>query len=215
MDESTKEQLIAQFRTYLETSQVDKETDQQKTDLFSLFTELAALRNEVKLESRQVKNALDLFKDTFDTLQTSQEQLIKELEQCRSEQNRQLRDNIRSLFLAFLDIYDRIEAGAATLNSYRLSSWTTQFCRKEIRLIRGLQEGQAMTLRRLEQLLARYQIRPLEALNKPLDPHSMQAVEVEYQPQLENGIVTGELRKGFMWEEEVLRQAEVKVNKNV
>lgn len=214
MDESTKEQLIAQFRTYLETSQVDKETDQQKTDLFSLFTELAALRNEVKLESRQVKNALDLFKDTFDTLQTSQEQLIKELEQCRSEQNRQLRDNIRSLFLAFLDIYDRIEAGAATLNSYRFSSWT-QFCRKEIRLIRGLQEGQAMTLRRLEQLLARYQIRPLEALNKPLDPHSMQAVEVEYQPQLENGIVTGELRKGFMWEEEVLRQAEVKVNKNV
>jgi molecular chaperone GrpE len=72
-----------------------------------------------------------------------------------------------------------------------------------------------MTLRRLEQLLACYQISPLEALNKPLDLHCMQAVEVEYQPQLKNGIVTGELRKGFMWEEEVLRQAEVKVNKNV
>jgi len=214
MDESTKEQLIAQFRTYLETFQVDDKSSPQKTDLFSLFTELAALRNEVKLESRQVKNALDLFKQTFETLQSSQEQLIKDIEQCRREKNLQLRDNLRSLLLAFLDIYDRIEAGAVTLNSYSTSSWS-QICRKEIRLIRGLQEGQAMTLRRLEQLLARYQIRPLETLNKPLDPHCMQVVEVEYQPELTNGIVTGELRKGFIWEEEILRQAEVKVNKNV
>ncbi|OQY48555.1 MAG: hypothetical protein B6247_24935 [Candidatus Parabeggiatoa sp. nov. 2] len=65
MDESTKEKLITQFSAYLDSYQVNEET--QQTDLFSLFTELAALRNEVKLESRQVKNALDLFKETFDT----------------------------------------------------------------------------------------------------------------------------------------------------
>ncbi len=210
MDESTKEKLIAQFSAYLDSYQVNEET--QQTDLFSLFTELAALRNEVKLESRQVKNALDLFKETFDTLQSSHEQLTKEIEHCRSEQGRQVRDNTRPLLLAFLDIYDRLEASMATLNSYTPSSWT-RFCRRETRLIRGLQEGQAMTLRRLEQLLARYKIRPLEVLNKPLDPHSMQAVEIDSQPQLENGIVTAELRKGFMWEDELLRPAEVKVNK--
>jgi molecular chaperone GrpE len=210
MDESTKEKLIAQFSAYLDSYQVNEET--QQTDLFSLFTELAALRNEVKIESRQVKNALDLFKETFDTLQSSHEQLTKEIEHCRSEQSRQLRDNTRPLLLAFLDIYDRLEASLATLNSYTPSSWT-HFCKREIRMVRGLQEGQAMTLRRLEQLLARYQIRPLEVLNKPLDPHSMQAVETDSQPQIENGIVTAELRKGFMWENELLRPAEVKVNK--
>ena len=211
MDESTKERITAQFRAYLDTYQVDEET--QQTDLFSLFTELAALRNEVKLESRQVKNALDLFKGTFDTLQSSHDQLTHELEHCRNEQSRQIRENTRTLLLAFLDVYDRLEAGMTTLNSYT-SSWI-HLCKRENRLIRGLQEGQAMTLRRLDKLLASYGVRPLEVLNKPLDPHCMRAVEVDSQPKVKNGIVTGELRKGFMWEEEVLRPAEVKVNKRI
>ena len=211
MDESTKERITAQFRAYLDTYQVDEET--QQTDLFSLFTELAALRNEVKLESRQVKNALDLFKGTFDTLQSSHDQLTHELEHSRNEQSRQIRENTRTLLLAFLDVYDRLEAGMTTLNSYT-SSWI-HLCKRENRLIRGLQEGQAMTLRRLDKLLASYGVRPLEVLNKPLDPHCMRAVEVDSQPKVKNGIVTGELRKGFMWEEEVLRPAEVKVNKRI
>ena len=211
MDESTKERLTAQFRAYLDTDPVDTET--QQTDLFSLFTELAALRNEVKLESRQVKNALDLFKDTFDTLQSSHDQLSQELEHCRSEQSRQIRDKTRALLLAFLEVYDRLEAGMTTLNSYSASSWV-RLCKRENRLIRGLQEGQAMTVRRLDKLLASYGVRPLEVLNKPLDPHCMRAVEVDSQFNVKNGIVTGELRKGFMWNEEVLRPAEVKVNKN-
>jgi molecular chaperone GrpE len=211
MDEKTKEDLINQFRAYLDSESFNEES--QQTDLFSLFTELAALRNEVKLESRQVKSALDLFKTTFDTLESSSEQLSRELEHCHSDQARQIRENTRTLLLAFLDIYDRLEAGLLTLKSYSPSSLALWLSKREIRLIRGLQEGQAMTLRKLDQILARYQVRPLEALNKPLDPHCMQAVEVDSQPGVKNGIVISELRKGFMWENEVLRLAEVKVNK--
>ncbi len=209
MDETQKEKLIEQFREYLETSPVNFDT--QQTDLFSLFTELAALRMEVKLESRQVKNALDMFKVTFDTVQSSHDQLCKELEHCRSEQRTKIRDMTRSLLLAFLEVYDRLEAGVISLKNYT-PSWHF-FCKREIRLIQGLQEGQAMTLRRLDQLLARYRVRPLEVFNKPLDPHRMRAVEVDSQSAIGNGIVTGELRKGFMWENELLRPAEVKVNK--
>jgi molecular chaperone GrpE len=212
MDESTKESLTEQFRTYLDSYQADEETT-QKTDLFSLFTELAALRNEVKLESRQVKTALDLFKDSFDTVQSSYDQLNKDLERCRHEQGAQKREITQALLLAFLDVYDRLEAGMKTLNNYTPSLLAAYFCKRERRLIQGLQEGQAMTLRRTLQLLARYQVHPLDVLNKPLDPHRMQAVEVDSQPKLENGIVTEELRKGFMWGDEVLRLAEVKVNK--
>lgn len=211
MNESTKNRLTEQFHTYLDTYQIDEDTN-DKIDLFSLFTELAALRNEVKLESRQVKSALDMFKDTFDTVQSSYEQLNKELERCHNEQRTQKREITQPIILAFLDIYDRLEAGMRTLNSYMPSSWIF-FCKREHCLIQGLQEGQAMTLRRVLQLLAHHQVRPFPVLNKPLDPHRMQAVEVDCQPNIENGIVTGELRKGFMWENEVLRHAEVKVNK--
>jgi len=215
MDECTKENLLEQFRTYLEFyEEEDDEEDEQQTDLFSLFTELAVLRNEIKLESRQVKTALDTLKEGFDLVQSSHNLLAKDLEHCHSEQQTQRRDIMQSMLLDFLEVYDRLEAGMTTLNKYTPS--VRKFfcdCKAETRLIKGLQEGQAMTMRRLDQLLARYNVQPLEVLDKPLDPHCMRAVEVDSQPQLENGIVTDELRKGFLWEDQVLRPAEVKVNK--
>jgi molecular chaperone GrpE len=41
----------------------------------------------------------------------------------------------------------------------------------------------------------------------------MRVIEVESRPDLAAGFVTGELRKGFVWNDELLRPAEVKVNK--
>ena len=211
MDEFTKENLLEQFRSYLEFHHED-EGDEEQVDLVSLFTEMAALRNEIKLESRQVKIALDTLKNGCELMQSSHVQLTKDLEHCRNEQLSQRRKIMQPLLLDFLEVYDRLEAGMTTLNKYSPTG-KQFFCKAEIRLIKGLQEGQAMTIRRLDQLLARYQVQPLEVLNKPLDPHRMRAVEIDSQSQLENGIVTGELRKGFLWEDEVLRPAEVKVNK--
>ena len=46
-----------------------------------------------------------------------------------------------------------------------------------------------------------------------LDPHTMNAVEIDRDPKIDNGIVLEELRKGFLFEDQVLRIAEVKVNK--
>lgn len=70
-----------------------------------------------------------------------------------------------------------------------------------------------MTLRRLDELLARQHVRPLEVLGITMDPHLMKVVELDHRPELDNGIVTAELRKGFRWGDEILRLAEVKVNK--
>ena len=212
MDESSKEKLIEQFRTYLDQYELNQTETPEQTDLFSLFTELAALRNEIRLESRQLKTALDMFRESFELVQNSNEQLTQELERCRKEQRTKERESTRVLLLAFLEIYDRLDAGLKTLRRYKQSSWGF-FCQPEIRLISGITEGQAMTLRRVTQLLARYQVRPMDVRNKLLDPHTMRAVEVESDHRLRNGIVTEELRKGFMWDQEVLRIAEVKVNK--
>jgi molecular chaperone GrpE len=76
-----------------------------------------------------------------------------------------------------------------------------------------VREGQEITLRRLDQVLAGHRVYPLEAVGRPMDPHTMRAAEVDSRADVDNGIVTGELRKGFLWEGEVLRLAEVRVNK--
>jgi len=42
----------------------------------------------------------------------------------------------------------------------------------------------------------------------------MTAVEIAHDAKLDNGIVIEELRKGFLFGDQVLRLAEVKVNKH-
>jgi len=41
----------------------------------------------------------------------------------------------------------------------------------------------------------------------------MRAAEIEQRSDIGNGIVTEELRKGYLWQGELLRLAEVKVNR--
>jgi molecular chaperone GrpE len=62
--------------------------------------------------------------------------------------------------------------------------------------------------------LQRYQVLPIDCVGKALDPHTMNAVEIAHDPKVANGTVVEELRKGFLFENEVLRLAEVKVNKS-
>ena len=68
-------------------------------------------------------------------------------------------------------------------------------------------------MRRLEQILGAQQVVALAALGQPLDPHAMRAAELDQRRDLANGIVTEELRKGYLWQGELLRVAEVKVNR--
>ena len=70
-----------------------------------------------------------------------------------------------------------------------------------------------MTLKRFDQLLQRHNVQAIDCIGKLLDPSTMSAVEIDRNPKLENGIVIEELRKGFLFEGNVLRLAEVKVNK--
>ncbi len=212
MEEKNKNKLLEQFSQYLE--QAELETENETTDLYSLFSEMAALRSEVKTESRQFKSALNDFKSAFDTLQKSHDELQKELEQYRTRVESERREANRPLLLEFLEVYDRLAAGAKMLESYKpVSSLFSQTKKQDRQFIHGMQEGQNMSLRRLEQLLAKHQVTPIEVLDKPLDPHSMTVLEVGHDPKTGDGIVTEELRKGFRWQDEVLRLAEVKVNR--
>jgi molecular chaperone GrpE len=215
MDTATKEQLIDRFRAYLDVLPevaAEAPTEQRQTDLFSLFTELMALKNEVRLESRQLKTALDEFKAVFDTLQTSHGQLSDALDRARTVQQEQRRTLLRPLLLELLELCDRLEAGLQALRGYQPSP-LSGLCKREKALIAAVGQGQEISLRRLEQLLNGQNVYALEARGKPLDPHTMRATEVEQRTDLDSGIVTEELRQGFTWEGELLRLAEVKVNK--
>ena len=80
-------------------------------DLFSLLAELAALKNEVKLESKQVKQAYEQFRDVFDTLRQTNERLAAELARKPKDEQQTARTTERALLLELLDLRDRLHAG--------------------------------------------------------------------------------------------------------
>ncbi|MGI9212573.1 MAG: nucleotide exchange factor GrpE [Methylococcaceae bacterium] len=217
MSSTAPEELINGFRQYLENlTRPLPEEPPPTTDLYSLFSELEVLRNEVKTESRLVGSAFEQFRDGLDMLRGSQSQLERELERSRAEAAQMRKTLLRPLLLEWLDLHDRLTAGQNSLQNYRPIKgwfWRTLSRKEDRQFINGIRDGQAMTLRRLEESLIRQQVKPLEVLGQIVDPHTMTVVELDHKPELENGMVTQELRKGFLWGHDVLRLAEVKANK--
>ncbi len=212
METHNKSLLLKQFSQYLEAVEIESETEE--TDLYSLYTEMAALRNEVKTEARQFKTALEHFKSGFDVLEQANTKLSKELDTVRLQQEEQHRELTRNFLLDILDIYDRLAAGKNIVENYHpVSSFFNSSHKHDTTFINSMLEGQAMSIRRVLQLMEKHQVVPMQVLSRPLDPHTMIAVEISNNPDLDDGIVIEELRKGFTIQGEVLRLAEVKVNK--
>jgi molecular chaperone GrpE len=151
MDTQIKEQLLNRFQAYLDSvaETATPETESGQTDLFSLFTALAALKNEVRLESRQVKTALGEFKAVFATLDANQAQLSEALEHARATLQEQRRAALKPLLLELLDLRDGLEAGLQAVQSYRPSA-LTWLCKREKTLLAAVAKGQEISLRRLE-----------------------------------------------------------------
>lgn len=215
MDASTRDVLLEQLRNYLETCDTAEEDavagEPDAPDLFTLLAELAALKNEVRIESRQVKAALDQFGALFDTVRESSRRLQEELGRERERAAAECREAERDLLLDLLDLRDRMFAGGEQAARYN-PGWLARRARAD-EFIGGLAEGMAMNLRRLDELLLRRGVRPLEVLRQPFDPYTMRAVETTRDPALPNGVVAAVTRAGFLRDGQPLRAAEVIVNK--
>jgi molecular chaperone GrpE len=221
VDEIAKEQLTARFRAYLDAADgapasehpdggADGDDREPAPDLFTLLAELAALKNEVKLESRQVKVALDEFRGLFDALRDANARAADEQERRRRHEQDSAQKAQKNLLLELLELRDRLQAGQEQALRFR-PGWLGM--RRSVPFVASMAEGMAMNLRRLDETLARRGVRPLPVLNRPFDPRSMHAAELVTDPARAAGLVVAELRKGFLLHDQLLRPAEVAVNR--
>ena len=238
MDQSIKEMLLERLRTYLEeldaahapeagvsqtadaiqmVTDLESEAATDETrDLFSVFVEIAATRNEVRTQSRIVKDALDQFRAVFETLQSGNTALDRELKEAHARAREQTRSVLRPLLLDIIDVRDRLAAGLAAGPPVRAPAWwarwrRTAFVPDPIR--DPWREGLEMTLRRLDRVLADRRVTPIATVGHPFAPTVARVVETRDDPFVAEGLVIAESRTGFEWEGELLRAAEVIVAK--
>jgi len=214
MSDTQKNRLLEEFQAYLEQTDLAHTLSAEQPDLSTLLGEMAGLKSEVKAESRHFKTTLDTLSNALTALQTDNKTLADELA-LQGERLQQMRnETLYAVMLEAVDIYDRLTAGFEVLQNYQpVSSLFSHSKKQDIRFIKSFKEGQSMTLKRFDQLLQRHNVQAIDCIGKLLDPCTMSAVEIDRNPKLENGIVIEELRKGFLFEGNVLRLAEVKVNK--
>jgi molecular chaperone GrpE len=119
----------------------------------------------------------------------------KRIERERREQSEQAVVDLLQELLLIVDDFDlalNVEAGGGA-HAYK----------KGIELIYG----------KLQDLLKKYGVRPIEALGEDFDPNLHQAVIHEESPAHREGEVIGELRRGYTMGDRLLRPAMVKVAK--
>ena len=215
MDDSIKQALIDRFRGYLDMVEDGEEPPDdpgETADLFSVLVEMAALRSEVRTESRLVKEALEQFRGVFDSLQASQATLQRELDRARTETQDQAQSALRPLLLDVIDLRDRLVA-ALTLSAAARPRWRDRLWRRDRSGVAAWQEGLRMTLRRLDQVLLDRRVVATQLAGLPFDPQLARAIGTAADSSVAEGTVIKEVRAGFLWDDQVLRTAEVIVSK--
>jgi molecular chaperone GrpE len=219
VNESLKQSLVEQFRAHLDTLDDDTELEMMAdadaiadadadtgTDLHSLYIEMAALRSEVRTESRLVKDTLDLVRDVVARAETERAR-VAELEREAAL--------LKPLLLDLIEVRDRLAAGVAGPSAATAapSPWYRRMLRGPDTTADAWREGLRMTLNRFDRVLRERGLVPVDVVGKPFDPKLARAAGTVTDASLENGIVVQEVRSGFLWEGELLRAADVVVNK--
>ncbi len=215
MDAAAKERLLDQLRQYLDGFEAlpvpAPDPGSAEADLFTVFVELAAVRNEVRTESRLVKEALDQFRTVFGTLQSSHATLEQELKRVQAEARERAQALLRSLLLDLLDLRDRLDA-ALQAPAAAPSRWLDRW-RKPRAAPEHWREGIGLTVRRLDRMLAERRVSRIELVGQRFDPRLARAVGTRQDANVAPGVVVDEVRAGYLWDDELLRAAEVIVSK--
>jgi molecular chaperone GrpE len=220
VDDSIKQGLLNQFSAWLDSVPDEEPAETasgaepaSSTDLYSLFVEMAGLRAEVRTESRLVKDALEQFRGVFETLQTSHSTVRQELERARAETRDQVKAAVRPLLLDVIDLRDRL-LDAQRLSGTARAGWLGRLLGRNARGGAAWQEGLRLTLRRLDQVLFDRRVVAVRLQGQPFDPLQARAIATVADSAAPDGTVIEEVRAGFLWDDQVLRTAEVIVSKS-
>ena len=154
---------------------------EQKSDAEGLAEEVDRLRGELRREHDAVLRALADF-----------ENYRRRVER---EQDVAARKGKREVILPLLDLADDFERALAHVQQ------TPE----------PIAQGLAAVQRRLTALLAAEGVHRLDSIGKAFDPHFHEAIGTVADAEVPSGSIAEVLQHGYLWGEEVLRPARVRV----
>ena len=153
-------------------------------------------KNKDKKKIEELENEVALLKDK--NMRVTAE-MINTVRRKEEEASRLLKYSNESLILEILPIIDNFErALSINTNSEDVVNY---------------QKGMEMIYTGLINILNKYEVKEIEALNKEFDPSFHQAVMTEEKEGTNSNIVIEVMQKGYTYKDKVIRPAMVKVSK--
>jgi molecular chaperone GrpE len=182
-------------------------TPPQGGDLYSLQAALTALTQEVKLQGRS-------FKQLSETVAPAAS-MAPAMATLMEEARQQARQDVIDLLL---DLRDRLARGeetahqAASAIPSRPRWWPGgQDREKAAGIVAALREGYQLTAARMDEILGSFDVREIDCDGEPFDAHRMHAIGTEETDEVDEGTVVEVCRRGYEWNGDVFRPAQVRV----
>ena len=188
----------------------DQEERPAGCDLRDLFAEFAALRQEIRLQNREQAKAVRELEKAAEFYETSTHLLQHREEDLGEFEKRIHRRAERQCLLPFLEVRDALVRGLAAAAK---ALETRHLFRRPPPGIAGVVEGYEMAIRRFDRVLVSLGVSLVQTVGHRFEARTMTAVESRRIEQVEEGIVVEELLSGFVRGDEVVRAAEVAVNR--
>ncbi len=186
--QEVQEKVQEEVKEQQETMTSDKEKKEKK----SIFK---------KKEDPEKKKLMDenaQLKDKFLRVNAEMQNMRRRMEE---EKASLLKYEGESLIKNILPIVDNFER-AINMDDENLEDEVSKFL-----------SGFKMIYGNLSTTLQNYEVKVIDALNKPFDPNTMEAVMTAEVEGIEPGIVIDVLQKGYIYKDKVIRHVMVKVSK--
>ena len=139
-------------------------------------------------------------KELEEALIRNQAELLNYKKRKDEETNRILKYAEEDVLKGFLPILDNFER-AISMDDNNLDDEVSKFL-----------EGFKLMHKQIKELLEKFEVKEIDALDKEFDPALEQAVVMDKDESKQSGIVLEVLQKGYTYKDRVLRTAMVKVN---
>ena len=149
--------------------------------------------DEIELLGKRIK-------ELEEALLRNQAELMNYKKRKDEEVNRILKYAEEDVLKGFLPILDNFER-AINMDNDNLDDEVSKFL-----------EGFKLMHKQIKELLLKFEVSEIDALDKEFDPATSQAVIADKDENKKSGVVLEVLQKGYMYKDRVLRTAMVKVN---
>ena len=160
---------------------------------------------KVKDELDSVKEELYKARESSDNNLNRLKYMMADFDNYRKQMEKQIASKIESsraeLLMKFLNIRD----------DYSRALEIAKQSKSETVVIEGLEA----ILKNLDSVLKSEGVMEIETIGTPFDPNIHDAISFSYQDDISENAVTGEIRKGYMLNNKVLRPSLVEISKKI